>query len=401
MTSNVILQTFTWNSWRHHNKHFYRYIQTKSHQIKQHGFDSVYFPPMTKSVSPQGYLPLDYYDLNSQYGNVTDLKKCIKTFHDDELDVYGDVVLNHRCAEFQNNNGIYNVYGGKLAWSTDAIVCDDQNFQGTGHNSSGMLFHAAPNIDHSQDVVKRDIIEWLLWLKTYIGYDGFRFDFVVGFDGNHVKDYLSNVHPRFAIGEYWDSMEYEYDGVLCYDQNRHRQRIINWIDSTGQLSNGFDITTKGILQEALARGEYWRLRDANNKPTGTIGWWPEKSVTFLDNHDTHCDCQNHWSFPNDHVVAGYAYILTHPGIPMVYWNHLQQFRDDIINLIHIRKKFGLRSDSKVEIIEANCECYKARIDDKLEIQIGNVENFHHNNVLFKKTDVIIKKQYQSSLQILL
>lgn len=30
--------------------------------------------------------------------------------------------------------------------------------------------------------------------------------------------------------------------------DRHRQRIINWIDSTGQLSSAFDFTTKGILQ---------------------------------------------------------------------------------------------------------------------------------------------------------
>lgn len=28
----------------------------------------------------------------------------------------------------------------------------------------------------------------------------------------------------------------------------HRQRIINWIDGTGQLSTAFDFTTKGILQ---------------------------------------------------------------------------------------------------------------------------------------------------------
>lgn len=28
----------------------------------------------------------------------------------------------------------------------------------------------------------------------------------------------------------------------------HRQRIINWIDATGQLASAFDFTTKGILQ---------------------------------------------------------------------------------------------------------------------------------------------------------
>jgi hypothetical protein len=29
-----------------------------------------------------------------------------------------------------------------------------------------------------------------------------------------------------------------------------------------------------------------RLRDQDNKPPGLIGWWPEKAVTFVDNHDT-------------------------------------------------------------------------------------------------------------------
>jgi hypothetical protein len=30
--------------------------------------------------------------------------------------------------------------------------------------------------------------------------------------------------------------------------DKHRQRIINWIDSTGGLCAAFDFTTKGILQ---------------------------------------------------------------------------------------------------------------------------------------------------------
>lgn len=45
-------------------------------------------------------------------------------------------------------------------------------------NCAGDFFHAAPNIDHSQDFVRRDIIEWMKWLRTDIGYDGWRLDFV-------------------------------------------------------------------------------------------------------------------------------------------------------------------------------------------------------------------------------
>lgn len=42
----------------------------------------------------------------------------------------------------------------------------------------GDIFHAAPNVDHSQDFVRRDIKEWLNWLRNDIGFDGWRLDFV-------------------------------------------------------------------------------------------------------------------------------------------------------------------------------------------------------------------------------
>ena len=41
-----------------------------------------------------------------------------------------------------------------------------------------------------------------------------------------------------------------------------------------------------ILQEAVKNCQYWRLRDSHNKPPGVIGYWPNRAVTFIDNHDT-------------------------------------------------------------------------------------------------------------------
>ena len=39
--------------------------------------------------------------------------------------------------------------------------------------------------------------------------------------------------------------------------------------------------------EALPqRTEYWRLKDAEGKPPGLLGWWPSRATTFLENHDT-------------------------------------------------------------------------------------------------------------------
>lgn len=42
---------------------------------------------------------------------------------------------------------------------------------------------------------------------------------------------------------------------------------------------------QGILHSAL-HNEYWRLIDSQGKPTGVMGWWPSRAVTFLENHDT-------------------------------------------------------------------------------------------------------------------
>jgi hypothetical protein len=43
-----------------------------------------------------------------------------------------------------------------------------------GGPSSGDRFDAAPNIDHAQPFVKRDIAEWMQWLRAQVGFDGWR-----------------------------------------------------------------------------------------------------------------------------------------------------------------------------------------------------------------------------------
>ncbi|XP_020218991.1 uncharacterized protein LOC109802167 isoform X2 [Cajanus cajan] len=303
----IVFQGFNWESWR---RRWYLELAAKAADLSHCGVTAVWLPPPTQSVSPQGYMPSDLYNLNSSYGSVEELKYCIEEMHSQDLLALGDVVLNHRCAQKQSPNGVWNIFGGQLAWGPEAIVCDDPNFEGRGNPSSGDIFHAAPNIDHSQDFVRKDIKGWLNWLRSDIGYDGWRLDFVRGFSGTYVKEYIEASNPAFAIGEYWDSLAYEH-GSLCYNQDAHRQRIINWINATGGTSSAFDITTKGILHSAL-HNEYWRLIDPQGKPTGVMGWWASRAVTFLENHDTG-STQGHWPFPRDKLMQGYAYILTHPG----------------------------------------------------------------------------------------
>lgn len=365
----IVFQGFNWESWR---RQWYLELASKAADLSRCGITSVWFPPPTESVAPQGYMPSDLYNLNSAYGSLEELKSCIEEMHNQDLLALGDVVLNHRCAHKQSPNGVWNIFGGKLAWGPEAIVCDDPNFQGRGNPSSGDIFHAAPNIDHSQEFVRQDIKEWLNWLRNDVGFDGWRLDFVRGFSGAYVKEYIEASNPAFSIGEYWDSLAYE-GGNLSYNQDAHRQRIVNWINATGGSSSAFDVTTKGILHSAL-HNQYWRLIDPQGKPTGVMGWWPSRAVTFLENHDTG-STQGHWPFPRDKLTQGYAYILTHPGTPVIFYDHFYEFgiRDVINELIEARRRAGIHCRSPLKIYHANGDGYVAQIGDTLVMKLGHLD----------------------------
>jgi hypothetical protein len=76
-------------------------------------------------------------------------------------------------------------------------------------------------------------------------------------------------------------------------------------------------------------------------------------VTFIANHDTD-STQNHWPFPKDHVGAGYAYILTHPGLPCIFWDHLFTWGAELNKQINTLVQVRL-----VQVLPTSRECCTA------------------------------------------
>jgi alpha-amylase len=74
------------------------------------------------------------------------------------------------------------------------------------------------------------------------------------------------------------------------------------------------------------------------------------------------------------VAAGYAYILTHPGLPSVFWDHYfmwgQDLHDRIQALIRLRHDLGINRASALTILKADNDRYAAQVDDKLVISLG-------------------------------
>jgi alpha-amylase len=222
--------------------------------------------------------------------------------------------------------------------------------------------------------VQDSIAGWMNNKLKPMGFKGWRYDYVKGFNGSYVGSYNSRTAPYFSVGELWTDLDIN-------NPNPHRQLLMNWIDATGARSAAFDFTTKGLLQQAVQYNEFWRLRDSAGAPAGAIGWWGAKSVTFIDNHDTGPSTpsggQNHWPFPGDKILQGYAYILTHPGVPTVYWVHYFDWGTDnqnrIKQMISIRKSKGITNTSAVSIQAADSSKYAAIITGntgKVAMKIG-------------------------------
>lgn len=350
-SSDVMLQAFHWEA---HEQDWYNVIASKGQDIQDAGFTLVWFPPASEAVSDEGYLPGKLYDLDSHYGTQAQLVSAISAIGD--ADAIADIVINHRCGSYQIDGKWHGYY--QPDWGSWAVVCNSTGQDsGTGGWDTGQDCYYAPDVDHTNPTVRSDIKAWLNWLKT-LGFDGWRYDMVVGYAGSYIGEYNGATSPSFSVGENWDYS---------------RQNLMNWIDSTGSSSTAFDFPTRNLLLNAVSYGQYYNLRDGDGNPGGAIGWWPAASVTFLENHDTEEARGGAYTspFPYDKTMQGYAYILTHPGVPCVFWLDWIAFENEIETLIGIRNSQGITSTSDVEIQVADSSKYAAIIDGETAVKIGS------------------------------
>jgi alpha-amylase len=341
----TLLQGFNWKSHTRNN----HYVDLKQRVKKMHtmNINKLWLPPPSKSYDPEGYNPMEYYDFNSTYGTEQELRDLIKYSNDNNIDCIADIVCWHCFGDYCRSH---------YDFSKRQRSYDDP-----------MLFQEFTN--------------YCRFLVEKLGFNGLRFDYIKAEPAKSLCKHIAesgHFNNVFIVGELWDSLNYN-NTYLEFDQDKHRKDIVSYIDNIQNPVHMFDFTTKGILQEAITKSEYWRLRDLNNKPPGVSGWWPDRAVTFIDNHDTLG--QYHWpfSFQNNDIISGYVYIFTHPGNPCIYLDHFDEFYETLLPLVKIYEKYNPKT---VEILIANDNCYYATINDLLHVVIGENYQVPHSTLLF-------------------
>jgi alpha-amylase len=405
----VMLQGFYWESCRHGypdhfpqfgNKKWYVIVKDQAGKIREGRFDLIWLPPPSYAGKfSAGYNPKEFFNLNNSYGTFTQHRAMVRALLRNGIEPVADIVINHRegsqkWADFKNP-----------AWGTWAITRDDEAFTNPASEvyntpvekrgapeehpayaapgSTTYAYGSFRDIDHTNPRVRRDIMRYLLQLKS-LGYRGWRYDMVHGYHARWVAQYNRASQPTFAVGEYDWSKQAEWRGWV-------------WDTATtpGDLrtaSDVFDFTTYFTLKDNKGNYKAWY---GFGQGLGLVGDttdnlpWKNRAVTFLENHDTGYRTNEDGtpeaghasdSFSNNwEVEQGYAYILTHPGVPCVFWKHYFDWGPDLHEkikaLINARKVAGVDAGSPLYLQDNAREkgVYAAMVQGKhgqLYVRIG-------------------------------
>ncbi|KAJ3322276.1 Alpha-1,4-glucan:maltose-1-phosphate maltosyltransferase [Boothiomyces sp. JEL0866] len=355
--TKIILQAFDWDSIGNRPSHM-QHLTTQVNTWQQAGFTGVWLPPQAQSADPQGYLPGEWYQ------NVADqsLRQLLVQLSNSNIMPIADVVVNHRCGSTVDPcTGSYTSFQnppmGNWAITSNDKVCNGNSLNckpgcGCGSADTGENNCYAPDLDHTNPKVQNLVVDYLNWLKS-LGFAGFRFDEAKGYSGTHVFDYISSTLPLFNVGEY-------YDGDIT--------KVKQWINETRGIGGAFDFPLYFPLKRSVASNNYLEMKGA-----GLISWNSSLSTTFIDNHDT----ARNSPFGDDQATTlGNVFLLTHPGVPCIFWKHWMNLntKNSITQLISLRVKAGITGNSAFSVDRAESGLYSAYITGskyRIAVKLGS------------------------------
>ncbi|MEC1589591.1 alpha-amylase [Bacillus sonorensis] len=365
--NGTLMQYFEWNL-PNDGQHWKR-LQNDAGYLSDIGITAVWIPPAYKGTSQAdvGYGPYDLYDLGeflqkgtvrTKYGMKTELQSAVGSLHSQNIQVYGDVVLNHKAGadltedvtavevnpgnRNQEISGEYRIkawtgfnFPGRGStysdfkwhwyhfdgtdWDESRKLNRIYKFRGDGkawdwevsseNGNYDYLMYADVDYDHP-DVVA-EMKRWGTWYAKELQLDGFRLDAVKHIKFSFLSDWLKAVRQStgkemFTVAEYWQN---------------NLGEIENYLQKTDFQHSVFDVPLHFNLQAASSHGGSYDMRNLLN---GTVvSKHPLKAVTFVDNHDTQPGQSLESTVQTWFKPLAYAFILTREaGYPQVFYGDM-------------------------------------------------------------------------------
>ncbi|MBP3778407.1 MAG: starch-binding protein [Prevotella sp.] len=349
--NGVMLQGFFWDSFADTQ---WTRLEKQADDLSK-VFDLVWIPQSGKGTynPSMGYDPLYWFtDYNSSFGTEDELRSLITTFKAKGIGTIADVVINHRGTLTTWNDFPSETYKGVTYSLTYEDICSDDEAAKNGYKvgknkDTGEGWDGLRDLDHKSENVQTAVKAYLNFLLKDLGYTGFRYDMVKGYSASYTKMYNEDSKPQFSVGECWDSSN----------------TIKNWIDGAGKTSAAFDFQFRYTVRNAINRGD-WTYLDKQNDGNWPLvsknyqdGSYRQYAVTFVENHDTEKRANAAQDPIKKDTLAANAYLLAMPGTPCVFLTHWKAYRQEIANMITVRKAVGITNTSATTNVASNKDYY--------------------------------------------
>ncbi|SEK74756.1 alpha-amylase [Carnobacterium iners] len=439
MENGVMMQYFEWFV-ADDGKHWQRLKDDAKH-LSEIGVTSVWIPPCFKATGTNdvGYGIYDLYDLGefkqkevirTKYGVKQELKAAIDELHKYDIQVYADIVLNHKAGadetekflaievdpddrnkivsdayeitgwtkftypgrkntyskfkwswehftgiDYNQANGkeaIYLIQGENKSWADDSKVNDE-------HGNYDYLMYA--DIDYSHPDVIEETKNWAKWFVEETGVDGFRLDAIKHINEDFIFDLVKTIRNKFGeqfyiVGEYWGN---DYD------------EMENYLEAGDFNLDLVDVSLHTNFEQASKSGNDYDLRKLFDETLMQKN--DPHSVTFVDNHDSQPG-QSLESFvePWFKPMAYGSILLREKGYPCIFYgdyygiqgdNPIEPQRETIDQLLYIRANYAY--GEQVDYLDhANCIGWT---------RFGNEDNPHGCAVILSNSEKGYKNMY--------
>nr|WP_297770320.1 glycoside hydrolase family 13 protein [uncultured Butyrivibrio sp.] len=279
-------------------------ILSKLDYIKALGCDALYLTPIFKSPSNHKYDIVDYFDVDPDFGDKTDLKNLVKELHNREMKLVLDAVFNHVSElndKFQDviSKGKESEYYDWFVIKGDYPCAEPLNYE-VFAGCTYMPKWNTSNI-HVQDylisiatyyIKEFDIDGWRLDVSDEISHDFWR---------RFRKEVKAAKESAVIIGENWHN-------ASNYLRGDQYDSIMNYAFTKAAL----DYFAYGQLD---AQGVANKLNDILARNTDTVN---DMMLNLLDSHDTdrffsevHEDRKK--------LKAALALLYMFPGAPSIFY----------------------------------------------------------------------------------
>ena len=302
-------------------------VTAKLPYLKDLGVKTLWLMPIMPSPSYHGYDVADYYDVNPDYGTMSDFDNLLAEAKKYNIDIMIDIVFNHSSTQnpwFKQSYEDYVSNNTSLDSKAD-WYCWIDHYQ-TGYSiytgSKGVYYesrfdHSMPDLNTQNEAVRAEMLKILkYWVEK--GVDGFRFDAVKYFDFNNTKynvEFMTYLHDEivkdypgiYFVGECWD-------GITVIN-DYYKSTFESFFTFGSSLDGNGDASIVGQVKTLTSANSFAstienreRIMKENNPNA--------YSSYFLSNHDM--DRASN-SLTNENAKLAASLYLLLPGTPYMYY----------------------------------------------------------------------------------